>query len=83
MPARMSAGNRLDRMAPRWGTGARSRSVHPWMTTPGCWSDAPAPVAGTAELVWSVMAAAIGAHGIPQRSLTDNGTVYPVARRGG
>jgi transposase InsO family protein len=38
---------------------------------------------GTAELVWSVMAAAIAAHGVPQRSLTDNGMCYSMARRGG
>jgi transposase InsO family protein len=38
---------------------------------------------GTAELVWSVMATAIGAYGVPSRSLTDNGTCYSVRRRGG
>jgi transposase InsO family protein len=37
---------------------------------------------GDAQLVWSVMAAAIAAHGVPQRSLTDNGTCYSMARRG-
>jgi transposase InsO family protein len=38
---------------------------------------------GTGELVWSVMAAAIAEHGVPQRSLTDNGLCYSMARRGG
>jgi transposase InsO family protein len=38
---------------------------------------------GTGPLVWSVMAAAIAAYGVPQRSLTDNGTCYSQARRGG
>jgi transposase InsO family protein len=37
---------------------------------------------GDAELVWSVMAAAIGGYGVPQRSLTDNGLCYSTARRG-
>ena len=37
---------------------------------------------GTGELVWSVMAAAIGAYGVPQESLTDNGSCYSTARRG-
>ena len=37
---------------------------------------------GTAQLVWSVMSAAIGAWGIPVRSLTDNGLCYSGARRG-
>ena len=41
------------------------------------------PGDGTGELVWSVMAAAIGAYGVPARSLTDNGMVYSWARRGG
>jgi transposase InsO family protein/transposase-like protein len=36
---------------------------------------------GTSELVWSVMAAAIGAHGVPMSSLTDNGLCYTTARR--
>jgi transposase InsO family protein len=31
---------------------------------------------GNGELVWSVMAAAIGAHGVPMSSLTDNGSCY-------
>ena len=31
---------------------------------------------GTGELVWSVMAAAIGAYGVPMSSLTDNGLCY-------
>ena len=37
---------------------------------------------GTGELVWSVMAAAIGAHGVPMSSLTDNGLCYTTAHRG-
>lgn len=37
---------------------------------------------GTAQLVWSVMGAAIGAWGVPVRSLTDNGLCYSGARRG-
>jgi transposase InsO family protein len=37
---------------------------------------------GTAEQVWSVMAAAIGRYGVPVRSLTDNGLCYSGARRG-
>jgi len=37
---------------------------------------------GTGELVWSVMVAAIAAYGVPQRSLTDNGMCYSMARRG-
>lgn len=37
---------------------------------------------GTLELVWSVMAAAIGQYGVPVRSLTDNGWVYSGQRRG-
>ena len=41
------------------------------------WADA------DAALVWSVMAAAIGSYGIPQVSLSDNGMVYSMARRGG
>lgn len=40
------------------------------------------PGEGTAELVWSVMLAAIAGHGVPQRSLTDNGMCYSMARRG-
>jgi transposase InsO family protein len=40
------------------------------------------PGDGTGELVWSVMAAAIAGHGVPQRSLTDNGSCYSAARRG-
>lgn len=38
--------------------------------------------AASAELVWSVMAAAIASHGVPVRSLTDNGWVYSGYRRG-
>jgi transposase InsO family protein len=38
---------------------------------------------GTGELVWAVMAAAIGAHGVPMSSLTDNGLCYTTARRTG
>ena len=37
---------------------------------------------GNGELVWSVMAAAIGAHGVPTSSLTDNGLCYSTAHRG-
>jgi transposase InsO family protein len=37
---------------------------------------------GDTELTWSVMAAAIGTHGIPARSLTDNGWAYSGHRRG-
>jgi transposase InsO family protein len=37
---------------------------------------------GTAALVWSVMVEAIGAFGVPARSLTDNGIVYSGFRRG-
>jgi transposase InsO family protein len=37
---------------------------------------------GDGPLVWAVMAAAIGAYGVPQRSLTDNGMCYSTARRG-
>lgn len=37
---------------------------------------------GTAELVWSVMFSAIADRGVPQRSLTDNGMCYSMARRG-
>src|SRR3569832_2357646 len=40
------------------------------------------PGDGDARLVWSVMAAAIGRYGVPQRSLTDNGLCYSTARRG-
>jgi len=36
---------------------------------------------GTGELVWAVMAAAIGAHGVPMSSLTDNGLCYTTQRR--
>jgi transposase InsO family protein len=36
---------------------------------------------GTSELVWSVMAAAIGSYGVPMSSLTDNGLCYTTARR--
>jgi len=38
---------------------------------------------GTSELVWSVMAEAIGAYGVPMSSLTDNGLCYTTARRPG
>lgn len=38
---------------------------------------------GDGELVWSVMAAAIGAYGVPMSSLTDNGLCYTTARRPG
>jgi transposase InsO family protein len=38
---------------------------------------------GTGELVWAVMTAAIGAHGVPMSSLTDNGLCYTTARRSG
>jgi transposase InsO family protein len=38
---------------------------------------------GTGELVWSVMAAAIGAYGVPMSSLTDNGLCYTTQRRTG
>ena len=36
---------------------------------------------GTSELVWAVMATAIGAYGVPMSSLTDNGLCYTTARR--
>jgi hypothetical protein len=36
---------------------------------------------GTSELVWSVMADAIGRYGVPMSSLTDNGLCYTTARR--
>jgi transposase InsO family protein len=36
---------------------------------------------GNGELVWSVMAAAIGAYGVPMSSLTDNGLCYTTQRR--
>jgi transposase InsO family protein len=36
---------------------------------------------GNGELVWSVMAAAISAYGVPMSSLTDNGLCYTTARR--
>lgn len=35
---------------------------------------------GTAQLVWSVMSAAIGRYGVPMCSLSDNGRVYSLAR---
>jgi transposase InsO family protein len=37
---------------------------------------------GDGALVWSVMTAAIAGYGVPQRSLTDNGLCYSMARRG-
>ena len=37
----------------------------------------------TARFVWSVMLAAISVFGVPATSLTDNGLVYSMARRGG
>jgi len=37
---------------------------------------------GTGELVWSVMAAAIGRYGVPMSSLTDNGLCYSTKHRG-
>jgi transposase-like protein len=37
---------------------------------------------GDAALVWTVMQSAIAAYGVPQRSLTDNGSCYSTARRG-
>jgi transposase InsO family protein len=37
----------------------------------------------TGQFVWSVMAEAIGRYGVPATSLTDNGMVYSLARRGG
>ena len=37
---------------------------------------------GTSELVWAVMAAAIGAYGVPMSSLTDNGLCYTTTHRG-
>lgn len=37
---------------------------------------------GDGKLVWSVMLAAISRYGVPQRSLTDNGMCYSMARRG-
>jgi transposase InsO family protein len=40
----------------------------------GCHGD------GTAQLVWSVMSAAIAGYGIPLCSLSDNGRVYSLAR---
>lgn len=36
---------------------------------------------GTAELVWAVMAAAIGGYGVPMSSLTDNGLCYSTKHR--
>lgn len=38
---------------------------------------------GTGELVWAVMAAAIGAYGVPMSSLTDNGSCYSNRHRPG
>jgi transposase InsO family protein len=38
---------------------------------------------GTGELVWSVMAAAIGVYGVPMSSLTDNGLCYSTKHRTG
>jgi transposase InsO family protein len=38
---------------------------------------------GTSELVWAVMADAIGQWGVPMSSLTDNGLCYTTARRAG
>jgi transposase InsO family protein len=38
---------------------------------------------GTSELVWSVMATAIGRYGVPMSSLTDNGLCYTTQRRTG
>jgi transposase InsO family protein len=37
---------------------------------------------GNGELVWAVMAAAIGVHGVPMSSLTDNGLCYSTWHRG-
>jgi transposase InsO family protein len=37
---------------------------------------------GTGELVWSVMADAIGRYGVPMSSLTDNGLCYTTKHRG-
>jgi transposase InsO family protein/transposase-like protein len=37
---------------------------------------------GDSELVWSVMAAAIGRYGVPMSSLTDNGLCYTTKHRG-
>jgi transposase InsO family protein len=37
---------------------------------------------GTGELVWAVMADAIGAYGVPMSSLTDNGLCYTTKHRG-
>lgn len=36
---------------------------------------------GNSELVWAVMAAAIGTYGVPYSSLTDNGLCYTTKRR--
>jgi transposase InsO family protein len=36
---------------------------------------------GTGELVWAVMAAAIGRYGVPMNSLTDNGLCYTTLHR--
>lgn len=41
-----------------------------------------APGDGDTTLVWHTMLQAIGRHGIPAMSLTDNGLVYSLARRG-
>jgi transposase InsO family protein len=38
---------------------------------------------GNGELVWAVMAAAIGAYGVPMSSLTDNGMCYSNRHRSG
>jgi transposase InsO family protein len=38
---------------------------------------------GSGELVWAVMAAAIGAYGVPMSSLTDNGLCYSTKHRPG
>jgi transposase InsO family protein len=37
---------------------------------------------GNGELVWAVMAAAIGTYGVPMSSLTDNGLCYSTKHRG-
>lgn len=37
---------------------------------------------GTSELVWDVMATAIGRYGVPMSSLTDNGLCYTTKHRG-
>jgi transposase InsO family protein len=38
---------------------------------------------GNGELVWAVMSSAIGAHGVPMSSLTDNGACYSNKHRAG